>query len=248
MKDGITVILTGYNRPQNIPLQLQALKSQSVKPDDIWLWYNKGSLDQKVPDGVKSIVCNHNFKFHGRFSAALLAQTKYVAIFDDDTIPGNKWFENCLNTMKTHRGILGSAGVRVNGDKYWPNTKFGGNGISNSSVEEVDLVGHAWFFEREWLKHLWCEEPFSWENGEDIQFSFLCKKYGDINTYVPPHPTHDKSLWGSTNFKLGGDSVAHSVVNMHQHNSIRDDICKHYITHAGKGTVVSRQRDAKKKS
>ena len=86
MKDGITVILTGYNRPQNIPLQLQSLKSQSVKPDDIWLWYNKGSLEQKVPDGVKSIVCNHNFKFHGRFSTALLAQTKYVAIFDDDTI------------------------------------------------------------------------------------------------------------------------------------------------------------------
>ena len=32
------------------------------------------------------------------FAAALLADTEYIAIYDDDTIPGKQWHSNCLKT------------------------------------------------------------------------------------------------------------------------------------------------------
>lgn len=109
----ITAIMTGYDRPQYLQEQLKAIREQSVPPEDIMLWYNQGTTPQAPPSGIKTILCNHNFKYHGRFALALLAKTEYVAIFDDDTIPGPKWFEQCLSTMKTHEGILGTAGIRL---------------------------------------------------------------------------------------------------------------------------------------
>ncbi|MGA0327796.1 MAG: hypothetical protein ACO3OK_12425, partial [Limisphaerales bacterium] len=40
---------------------------------------------------------------------------------------------------------------------------------------------------RDTLKYLWQEYPISWDNGEDIHFSYTAQKYGNIKTYVPPH-------------------------------------------------------------
>ena len=98
----ITVILNCYKRPEYLKEQIEAIKNQSVPIEDIWIWYNKPE-DQEQFDlsglGCKVATCNHNFKFHGRFAFGLLAQTEYVAYFDDDTITGPKWFENCLNAI-----------------------------------------------------------------------------------------------------------------------------------------------------
>ena len=97
----------------------------------------------------------------------MLADTEYIALYDDDTIPGCKWHENCLSTMKTHEGILGSAGVILNGTRYVQHDRCGWP-TQNIETTEVDLVGHAWFFRREWLRYLWQEKPVTWDNGEDI--------------------------------------------------------------------------------
>jgi glycosyltransferase involved in cell wall biosynthesis len=229
----ITVILTAYNRPETLKAQIASIENQTIKPKEIWIWYNKGDKEQiKIENkNIKVIYASHNFKFHGRFSLALLAQTEYIAIFDDDCLPQPKWFENCIDTIKKCNGILGTSGVTLLGTKYKPNKKYGWTSNHNESTVQVDLVGHNWFFKKEWLKYMWMEEPVSWENGEDIQFSALCQKYGNINTYVPPHPIKDKSLWGNNiehATKWGNDKNA---THLHEknHYSLRDSICEAYI-------------------
>jgi len=84
--------MTGFERPQNLQRQLDAILGQTIPivKDDIMVWYNKGTSPQQPPPGIKTIMCNYNAKFHGRFALALLAKTEYVAIFDDDTIPGKR--------------------------------------------------------------------------------------------------------------------------------------------------------------
>lgn len=163
--------------------------------------------------GCKVVVANHNFKFHARFALALLAKTEYVAVFDDDDMPMPGWFESCIDTInKGYDGILGSIGVRLKTENsYYPNTKIGWNGIQNESVEEVDLVGHAWFMRKDHLRHLWREDPVTWENGEDMQLSYLAQKYGGVKTYVPPHPENNKQIHGadiSRSHKYGCDDAA----------------------------------------
>lgn len=197
----ITVILNCYKRPHYLERQIKSIKSQTISPSDIWIWHNKpedGKQSEISRFGCKTATCNHNFKYHGRFAFGLLAQTEYVAFFDDDTIPGDRWFENCLNTIRNGQdGILGTSGVILQGPSYIPNQKIGWNNGGNQDVVKVDLVGHAWFMRKDYLRYLWYEEPVSWDNGEDMQLSYQAQKYGGINTYVPPHPVSDLSLWGS---------------------------------------------------
>lgn len=225
----ISVILNGYNRGYLLKKQIESIKQQTIKPYEILLWYNKGYIDQVIIDDkdVKVVYCDSNFKFHGRFAFALLAKSKYIAMFDDDVIPGTRWLEHCLNNMKKLNGILGASGVYLNSNNYEDSIKNGYNGVRNiNNVVEVDLVGHAWFFKREWIKYMWMEYPVSWENGEDMQFSCFCKKYGNIKTYVPPL-TRNMENYGNIKDRYGGDEFASWRKN--NHSSLRDEIVKKLI-------------------
>mgnify|MGYP003145924867 FL=1 len=211
----ITVILNAYRRPYNLKMQIDALRNQSIPPKQIWLWVNahedNNGFDFKSLDVDRIFHNDFNWKFYGRFTAALLADTEYVALYDDDTIPGARWHENCLQTMKTHEGILGSAGIILKSDIYMNHDRCGWP-TQNSETTEVDLVGHAWFFKREWLRYLWQEKPTTWDNGEDIQFAFMAKIHGNIPTYCPPHPSNNKDLHGSIlGNELGIDNKATST-------------------------------------
>jgi hypothetical protein len=227
----ITVILNCYRRPYNLKMQIEAIRAQTNKPKQIWLWVNahedNDSWDYSSLDVDRVFKNDFNWKFYGRFAAALLADTEYVAIFDDDTIPGERWFENCFETMTATEGILGSAGVILN-DKYYVKHNRCGWPTQNKETTRVDLVGHAWFFKRDWLQYLWREKPTTWDNGEDIQFSYLAQKYGEIQTYCPPHPPDDKSLHGSIlGNELGIDSKATSTDQSvsHQRFFNERDVC-----------------------
>ena len=239
----ITVILNSYRRPHNLQRQINAIRKQTIGCKQLWLWVNKHE-DNDGYDysnlGIDRVFNNdYNWKFYGRFAAALLADTEYVAVFDDDTIPGSEWFENCLSTMKSHEGIMGSAGVILNGNRYVQHDRCGWP-TKNAEITEVDLVGHAWFFKREWLQYLWTEKPPTWDNGEDIQFSYAAQKYGGIKTFCPPHPPDNIEMHGSTmGNELGIDSKATSNNNetTHQEFFSERDVCVQSALSKGWKTV-----------
>lgn len=226
----ITVILNVYNRGYTLEKQIEAIKNQSVivKDEDIWIWYNKGTNPQPILENKKyrTFICNQNTKFHGRFAAAMLSQNKYIAMFDDDIIPGNRWLENCIDSIEKCNGILGGSGVTIKSKGYQNNIKHGWNGhIKPTTITRVDLVGHAWFMKKEWMKYMWMEEPFSWDNGEDIMFSYLSQKYGNVNTFVPPHPENDKTLWSNIDGGRYGNDENATYIHVQNHYELRDMVC-----------------------
>jgi hypothetical protein len=230
-KESITVILNCYRRPHNLKMQVDAIRAQSIKPVQIWLWINHHEDNEGFDPttlGVDRVFKNDfNWKFYGRFAAALLADTEYVALYDDDTIPGRRWHENCLETMKTNEGIMGSAGIILKSSQYLNHDRCGWP-TQNREATEVDLVGHSWFFKREWLRYLWQEKPVTWDNGEDIQFGFMAKIHGGIPTYCPPHPPEDKDLHGSVlGNELGIDDKATSTNRSVSHKQFfgERDLC-----------------------
>jgi hypothetical protein len=77
------------------------------------VWDNYGGEGYEMPNlpGVKTAICNTNFNCHARFAYALLAQTEFVCIMDDDLLPGKRWLENCLETFKQKPGVIGFYGV-----------------------------------------------------------------------------------------------------------------------------------------
>lgn len=234
----ITVIIGMYKRPVSyLETQLKALREQTIPPKEIWIWYNKPEdqiRHQDVTSYVDKVVYSTaNFKFLGRFSAALLARTPYVAIFDDDTVPGKKWFENCFNTIETgYDGILGVSGVVLAGDYYEGNVKVGWNGVIPDKVTEVDLVGHGWFMKKDHLRYLWYEEPITYETGEDMQLSYLAQKYGNVKTYVPAHDISDIETFGcipSIGKTYAVDRYAESVIKGGQAIRMRSELVRECI-------------------
>lgn len=235
----ISVILNVYRRPHTLEKQIESVLNQSVeiKPENIHVWYNESGVEQALPNdkSIKTYKCNWNTKFHGRFTIPLLLNTEFVAMFDDDVLPNKDWFKNCLDSMNRQEGIYGASGIHLHQDNYTPHTKVGYNGIKSNGITPVDLVGHAWFFKREWAKYLWYEEPIRRDNGEDIMFSYLCQKYGNINTFVPPHPENNKEVWGSDyeyGFRVGCDENASWKIGSHY--NVRNMIVKECINRGWK--------------
>jgi len=237
----ISVILNVYKRPYTLEAQINAIKNQTIQinSENIHVWYNTPDDDTNQPnpidDKIKTYRANHNTKFFGRFTIPLLCKTKYIAMFDDDVIPGNKWLENCLTSIKNQDGIIGGSGVITNGKTYVPNNKVGWNGFHSNTNTIVDLVGHAWFFKQEYGKFMWLEEPPSWENGEDMFFSYIAQKNGII-TYVPPHPENDIEMWSNNPNKdnnWGVDKNAHSLI-VNNHLNLRNNIVKKLIENGWK--------------
>jgi len=216
MENNVTVILNGYRRPHALQAQMAALKRQTIKPSNVMFWQNGVEedypFDYSLLKGCITSVNSQNFGVWARFAYALNADTKYVCIFDDDTIPGAKWLENCLSTIKEREGLLGTIGVIFNDLDY---VNFHRHGWANPNEEavKVDIVGHSWFFKREWLGAFWSEAPLP-ENtlcGEDMHFSYAIQKHLGLSTYVPPHPRSDMEMWGSHPVyaqKLGVDKNA----------------------------------------
>jgi len=214
----ITVVLNGYKRGAHLKTQLDAIKRQSVQPKEILLWQNLGEdFKPELTSQTTHASCNKNLGVWARFAFALNAKTEYICVFDDDTIPGPKWLENCLETIKTHDGLLGTIGVKFLSETgYQPHIRHGW-AQPNESVEEVDIVGHAWFFRREWLSTFWRELPSIEQStlvGEDMHFSYTLQKYLGKKTYVPPHPKNQVEKWGSipiTAWSIGQDQAAISM-------------------------------------
>lgn len=238
----ISIILNVFKRPHMLETQIEAILNQSVKiePENIHVWYNKTDITQFYPkeSRIKTYVCNWNTKFFGRFTLPLLIRTPFIALFDDDVKPQVDWLKNCLDTINNPEtnGILGGTGVILQKKSYSPYRKVGWNGTHSDKITRVDLVGHAWFFRQEWTKYLWYEPPFSWESGEDITFSYLAQKYGNINTFVPPHPQHQMNLW-CTDPQIGnsvGSDKNASWLHQQNHNHIRDNIVINYINNGWK--------------
>ena len=103
----------------------------------------------------------------------------------------------------------------------------------NESTVRVDLVGHAWFFKREWLSIFWGELPEINQSklvGEDMHFSYTLQKYANIGTYVPPHPKNNRDMWGSIPeyaWEHGTDSNAISV--NHSNMNLMGEVYRGYV-------------------
>jgi hypothetical protein len=198
----ITAVLTLYKRPHRLLEQIEALRNQTRCPKNIIVVknYAEGIELPNLPNDIVVVNSSKNFGIWTRFAISLLADTKYVCVFDDDTIPGKRWFENCLDSMNIREGLYGTIGIRFPSSSYSfsLNDRVGWD-RPNTEITQVDIVGHAWFFQRNWLHYLWQYTPdynSDLKCAEDINFSFELQKAG-IPTLVPPHPPGQYELYGS---------------------------------------------------
>jgi len=222
----VSVVLNMYKRPDNLEKQLQLIENQTLKPREIILFKDETNPPSniEIPQHLKdrfnfTVVSSKNVGVWGRFSAALLAKSTYVCVFDDDTMPGLRWLENCHASMQKKQGLYGTIGILLKSPRKYPFARYVRIGWDNPNkyTAEVDLVGHSWFFKRDWLGALWIDSSDIYKFkvvGEDMFFSAQLLKYLKIPTLVPPHPRGQHELYGSNPecaLKFGQDEAALSL-------------------------------------
>lgn len=230
----VSVILNLYKRPKNLFLQLESLNSQTLKPKEIILFQDATTDNKKVaiPESLiaqfnKIEISPTNVGVWGRFKFAQNhADNELVCVFDDDTIPGSRWLENCHFEINKQEGLYGTIGIVMELPRNYPFKDYyrvGWDSPIDKSIE-VDFVGHSWFFKKSWLTDLF-QAPKEIQDlkfvGEDIAFSYMLSKQ-NIRTFVPPHPLGELDLYGSNPalaVKLGcGDEAlsfnAKNIMNM----------------------------------
>lgn len=234
MSSSVSAVIFTFKRPQYLEEQINSIKNQTIPPDEIIVGHLVNEKTEEFDFSNSNIDNLVKFKkdpgFHAKFITALTAQNDWVAIFDDDTIPGKRWFENCLETRRIKNGgICGAFGMRLNQRIYKRVDRIGIWWESNNNIEEVDAIGHTWFMPYEYINYMWREQPPFKNNAEDLFFAYQAQKYGDIKFYVPPHPPNDLEIWGSTKKDYGFDDNAISIRNMKEHRSLRDEMVEYLI-------------------
>lgn len=240
MSRSISVVFNGYKRPHILKEQINAIDCQTYPVADKFYWQNtiqEVKYDYSTSNKIKSAYSNYNFGVWSRFAYALNTKTDYVCIFDDDTIPGSKWIENCINTYEKHPGLLGTIGIIFRDSNYTDYIRVGWDAPNEVTIQ-VDIVGHAWFFHRDLLSVFWRELPSIDQYmcvGEDIHFSHMIQKYTEYGTYVPPHLPDDRETWGSLKgWEYGADANAtayHAMGEMGKflNNAVKDGFRLSYV-------------------
>ena len=89
MATDITAILTVYRRPHTLIEQLETVQNQSIPPSKIIIWKNHYDgidlpiIPEHLLKNVDIIESTRNFGVWARFAVGLLANTTYIAVFDD---------------------------------------------------------------------------------------------------------------------------------------------------------------------
>lgn len=205
----VTVVLNGYKRSEASQSQYDAYRKQSVGTPEFLFWGNmpEGVADipfnKHVVDNCTSAICNKNLGVWARFAYALNAQTPFICIVDDDTIPGEKWLENCIDTIYeiNKPAVLTTRGVKLKNNRYPEPDSYDVYGWCkpNENTEKVDFGGHCWFFHKSLLKLFWFHAPdvLPLNYGEDIHISYSSLLGCGAETFVPKHPENKCELWGS---------------------------------------------------
>jgi hypothetical protein len=222
----VTAIINLYKRYDSVLDIYKSLVKQTYPVAYIYVWVN-GISDREALDSLRLlmprarfVISDENVGVWARFAYGLNATTEYTVIFDDDTVPGIRWIENCINTFTIRPALLGTVGLLYNSrDRYMDHIRVGWPS-ANSEPVEVDIVGHSWFFKTSWLSYYWASrDDLSGLEfcGEDMHFSYALQEQC-IPTVVPPHPRHDRDLWGSLQaIEKGTGSEAISVSGKGSH-------------------------------
>ena len=81
---------------------------------------NRKKSKNCMHDIIEIVQSKHrNYKFHGRFALAVLFDTEYTVVFDDDTIPQPKWLEVSTSLSGQKNAIVGPVGVVVGRDRQF---------------------------------------------------------------------------------------------------------------------------------
>ena len=191
----ITVIITTYQRFENLNAILQAWKNEPV--EEVWLIDGSGEFKPKV-DGIMLFSMPRDFGTRRDYSLATLVDTDFIILADDDVLPKPGFVSDLYNGWKeTEGGIIGIIGRTFHGPVYRKTTTFYKSNCIGKTVK-TDFVGVVCFSERNLFGF---DTKGMHNNCDDLWWQM--KVYPRVPKYVVPtrkytdlpEATDQSSMW-----------------------------------------------------
>ncbi len=216
--------ITVFRRPALTAHQLRALDEQSKPPQATWAYVDHGGipLDEQALAAVPQSRNNINRGPWPRFMLAMQATTKFVAILDDDVVPGSQWIEQCTKLCEQHDVIISVSGVIYTEDR-WDAVYEIGPLNPNEQTARVDAGRQGWFMRTDTLWKLMQSRPLSQNSntGWDIHIAAMAKAH-DIPMIVLPYTAETA---GSVVMPADDE---HSLSNALNSATLRDTVYRAY--------------------
>lgn len=139
----VTVIITNWRRPRNIPVIVEGLEEQTIRPviqlvDNAPQRHPMGAMMDRIaifPFGSSS---------YGRVILSFFADTEWICLLSDDLVPGDKKFlEDAINIAKGYPEAITGARGRL----------FDSQGNHRPAYGKVQIIGgHFMLFRKKLLE------------------------------------------------------------------------------------------------
>ena len=222
------MILTVFKRGHLLREQLRRLAASSLRPAAVWVWQTGAHTDvrpilrEAYPSAALIQVTGHDFMYHGRFLPALQAETQHLCILDDDALPGREYLASGLAELARlgPRGAVGCDGRSA---------VYAGPRFSSFSYEhgDVDFPIHCYLFRTELARAFWALPPYTFTNGEDIQFGAALQIVARARMHVPPE-ARGEARGDTSDGTLGIDAVA--AHKRKGHHEVRAELVRYWMS------------------
>ena len=206
----LTVLLTVYRR-NTLQRLLAALAEQTIVPREVVVYHDCDF--QRIPkkklirQGIQVTENSFNTRYHGRFAYLFNTPTEWLAVLDDDVIPGPGCLENYLNQSRDLGAIVGGLGrLCYTNPEREKLERPADQGVRPEPVL-VDFVGQMWVFPKRLLFDMFSIEPSTYLTGEDMHLCFASKLKSGVRSYVAAQRSIDESC-DVTMGEYAGDKFA----------------------------------------
>jgi hypothetical protein len=202
----LTVILRVYSRPGMFQESLEAIINSNAPILRVWVIVNGGSphidffrdhteaAKGKLPAGMSLDFFTNtvNVGYYEAFLRALLTDTPYVAIIDDDLLIGKDFFRVALHALRTwgFYGVIAARGKRLVQDSHCSpfvlqdNTYGPDSESSRNRGGVIDIPFSLYLARASVFRVVFRDAPFSWKTGEDINFGAAVRRHAKLRVMV----------------------------------------------------------------
>lgn len=250
-----SAIITLWKRRSYLEEQLAAIRGQSMIPREIIIILNEKHMSESDVRDIAGpnvkIICSDINSLYSRWALAYIAEGDYVAVFDDDVIPGEYWIDNAIRACRCYNALVGSQGRifnRKGKHEFFkivtPDVDAKDENIISCSETDIfcDWVCNSYLFKREWVGNILGQVRYrdSYKTFDDIQLSVSLFINGGIRCITPMQPVYEKRLHGSLRREYGSDAYAIWKTNSEKHFSERKSYIESLIQN---GYIPVQQRD-----
>lgn len=222
-KETYSIIVTLWKRKNYLTEQYMAFMRQSHKPEEIIYIINGNHISAdyvRTATGptVKIIQSGIN-SLYTRFALSYIAQGQYVAIVDDDIIPGEYWFANAMRASREYGALVVGSGRIYNPEGIQgfytyviPTEEPTSPKLLSCAESDIfcDWGCNSYFFKRDWVSSAIGYDRYAeaTKTYDDIQIAISLFRKASVPCVCPMQPLWDNRFHASLKLDYGNDCRA----------------------------------------